>query len=223
MELLARLSNYRIYLSEREYSRKLSASSIGVEDGVSSEDSSTSVAGSTGNGLPDSRRSSLNALGGANGAHTGIIKIGNMTTGPAFSGGHLGTAESPMGFGLTSGLIGPTLVPVLNIIPPGQNNNSSGHVNDQSHIGPGGIAGFRKREGSVVSFSTKAGSTGSNKHRPGSFLSNAKNLFTHANSSDQQSGGSASEIVPPAEGFIASDDSHDLQLHMALSAGDISM
>ncbi|KAF9341516.1 hypothetical protein BGZ91_007173, partial [Linnemannia elongata] len=222
MELLARLSNYRIYLSEREYSRKLSASSIGVEDGVSSEDSSTSVAGSTGNGLPDSRRSSLNALGGANGAHTGIIKIGNMTTGPAFSGGHLGTAESPMGFGLTSGLIGPTLVPVLNIIPPAQNNNSPGHVNDQSHIGPGGIAGFRKREGSVVSFSTKAGSTGSNKHRPGSFLSNAKNLFTHANSSDQQSSGSASEIVPPAEGFIASDDSHDLQLHMALSAGDIN-
>ncbi|KAK5807770.1 hypothetical protein F5H01DRAFT_370680 [Linnemannia elongata] len=189
MELLARLSNYRIYLSEREYSRKLSASSIGVEDGVSSEDSSTSVAGSTGNGLPDSRRSSLNALGGANGAHTGTIKIGNMTIGPAFSGGHLGTAESPMGFGLTR---------------------------------PGGIAGFRKREGSVVSFSTKAGSMGSNKHRPGSFLSNAKNLFTHANSSDQQSGGSASEIVPPAEGFIASDDSHDLQLHMALSAGDIT-
>lgn len=201
----------------------LSASSIGVEDGVSSEDSSISVAGSAGNGLSDSRRPSLNALGGANGALSSIVKIGNMTTGPAFGGGHLGIPESPMNFGLTGGMIGPTLVPVFNIVPPSQNNNSSGHVNDQSHIGPGGIAGFREREGSVVSSSTKAGSTGSNKNRAGSFLSNAKNLFTHANSSDQQGGGLASEVVPLAEGFIASDDSHDLQLHMALSAGDISM
>ncbi|KAF9539015.1 hypothetical protein EC957_005957 [Mortierella hygrophila] len=221
LELLARLSNYRIYLSEREYSRKLSASSLGVEDGVSSEDSSTSVAGSAGNRLSDSRRSSLNALGGANGAHPSTIKIGNMTTGSAFGGGHLGTSEFPMGFGVTSGITAPSLVPVLNIVPPGQNNNSSGYVSDQSHIGPGGIAGFKKREGSVVS-STKGSSTGSNKNRNGSFLSNAKNLFTHANSSDQQSSGLPSEVMPITEGFAAPDDSHDLQLHMALSAGDIT-
>ncbi|KAF9142534.1 hypothetical protein BG015_000768 [Linnemannia schmuckeri] len=222
LELLARLSNYRIYLSEREYSRKFSASSLGVEDGVSSEDSSTSVAGSAGNGLPESRRSSLNALGGANGSHLGTIRLGNMTTGPAYSGGHLNTPDSPMGFGLTSGLMGPALVPVLNIVPPGQNYNSSGHVNEPSHTGPGGVAGFRKREGSVISFSTKAGSTASNKYRPGSFLFNAKNLFTHANASDQQSSGSTSEVVLPSEAFTALDDSHDLQLHMALSAGDVT-
>jgi hypothetical protein len=42
--------------------------------------------------------------------------------------------------------------------------------------------------------------------------------------SDRQSGGSATDSTPiPEEGFASCDDSHDLQLHMALSAGDISM
>ncbi|KAG0287279.1 hypothetical protein BGZ96_008800 [Linnemannia gamsii] len=222
LELLARLSNYRIYLSEREYTRKLSASSLGVEDGISSEDSSTSVAGSTGNGQPDSRRSSLNALGSGNSAHPSIVKINNITTGPTYNGGHLGIPDSPLSFGIAFGMTGPTMIPLLNIIPPGPSSHSSGHVNDLTHAGPGGLAGFRKREGSVVSFSTKAGSTASHKNRPGSFLSNAKNLFTHANGSDQQSGGSATEVLSPMEGFTSPDGSHDLQLHMALSAGDIT-
>ncbi|KAF9084995.1 hypothetical protein BGX23_010057 [Mortierella sp. AD031] len=231
LELLARLSNYRIYLSEREYSRKLSASSLGVDDSTSTDDgktndSSTSVAGSQ----PDSRRSSVNTL--ANGVN---IRINNMTTGQDYSGAHLGTPEPPMSFGLTSGMMIPTLVPVLNIVPPGQERpnlerhiqerqSSVGHVSEPSihpsHTGPGGVVGFRKREGSVVSFSTKAGSTGSNKNRPSSFLLNARNLFTHTNVSDRQSSGPTSEAAPD-EGFI-SDGSHDLQLHMALSAGDIA-
>ncbi|KAF9130030.1 hypothetical protein BGW39_003554 [Mortierella sp. 14UC] len=237
LELLARLSNYRIYLSEREYSRKLSASS-GAEDGSSDDengartnDSTTSVAGSVGNGLSDSRRPSLNVLGGANGAHSSNFKVSNMTTGPAYSGGHLGIPDSSMSFGLTGGLLGPALVPIVNIVPPNldrsNNNSGTGHVSDSSihpsHTGPGGVAGFRKREGSVVSLSTKAGSTGSNKNRGGSFLNNAKNLFTHTNMSDRQSGGSTTDSTPvPEEGFISSDDSHDLQLHMALSAGEIT-
>lgn len=146
-----------------------------------------------------------------------------MTTGPAYHGGHLGIPDSPLSFGLSIAMTGPAMVPVLNIIPPSQINHNSGNVNDLTHAGPGGLAGFRKREGSVVSLSTKAGSTASNKNRPVSFLSNAKNLFTHANGSDQQSGVSTTEAVSPMEGFTASDDSHDLQLHMALTAGDISM
>ncbi|KAK3831958.1 MAG: hypothetical protein J3R72DRAFT_373103, partial [Linnemannia gamsii] len=124
LELLARLSNYQIYLSEREYSRKLSASTLGGEDGSSDD---------------------------GNGART---------------------------------------------------NDSTA-------------------SGSIIS--TKAGSTGSNKNRGGSFLNNAKNLFTHANASDQQSNVSTTEGTPvPEEGFASSNDSHDLQLHMALSAGDIA-
>ncbi|KAG0261608.1 hypothetical protein BGZ95_004195 [Linnemannia exigua] len=237
LELLARLSNYQIYLSEREYSRKLSASTAGAEDGSSDDgngaktnDSTASVAGSVGNGLSDSRRTSLNALGGANGSNTTSIKISNMTTGPTYNGGHLG-ADSSIGFGLVAGLMGPTLVPAFNIVPPNldrsNNNSSTGHVSDPSfhpsHTGPGGVAGFRKREGSIVSLSTKAGSTGSNKYRGGSFLNNAKNLFSHTNMSDRQSNGSTTEGTPvPEEGFTSSNDSHDLQLHMALSAGDIA-
>ncbi|KAG0371690.1 hypothetical protein BGX24_001329 [Mortierella sp. AD032] len=236
LELLARLSNYQIYLSEREYSRKLSASTIGGEDGSSDDgngartnDSTASVAGSVGNGLSDSRRPSLNALGGTSGSNAANAKIGNMTTGPAYNPGHLGIPDSPINFGLASGLMGPSLVPLFNIVPPNldrsNNNSSTGHISDSSvhpsHVGPGGVAGFRKREGSIVS--TKAGSTGSNKNRGGSFLNNAKNLFTHANASDQQSNVSTTEGTPvPEEGFASSNDSHDLQLHMALSAGDIA-
>ncbi|KAF9907732.1 hypothetical protein EC991_010679 [Linnemannia zychae] len=237
LELLARLSNYRIYLSEREYSRKLSASSIGVEDGsddgngARTNDSTASVNGSAGNGLSDSRRPSLNALRGTDGANSSNTKISNVASGQAYSGGHLGTPESPMSFGLTSGLMVPALVPVFNIVPPNLDNNNSssstGHVSDPSihpsHTGPGGVAGFRKREGSVVSLSTKAGSTSSNKNRAGSFLNNAKNLFTLTNSSERHGGGSATDGIPAGEErFTASDDSHDLQLHMALSAGDIT-
>jgi len=154
-----------------------------------------------------------------------MTKISGVTTAMAYTGGHLdaaGVPDSPMSTGIGAGMMGPSLVPLLNVVPPGQDHGNTQHNNDppkhiMSHSGPGGVAGFRKREESVGS--TKAGSTTSKK-RAGLFLSSAKNLFTHANGSERQSvSGSSGERV--SEYVLPSDDSHDLQLHMALSAGDV--
>ncbi|KAF8983184.1 hypothetical protein BGZ52_001216, partial [Haplosporangium bisporale] len=80
-------------------------------------------------------------------------------------------------------------------------------------LGPGGVAGFRKREGSVNSTHSRPSSTSSTKtNRAGAFFANAKQLFNHTPQSDRQG-------MAPDE---SSDDAQDLQLHMALSAGDIS-
>lgn len=79
-------------------------------------------------------------------------------------------------------------------------------------LGPGGVAGFRKREGSVNSTHSRPSSTSSSKtNRAGAFFANAKQLFNHTPPSDRQG-------MAPDE---SSDDAQDLQLHMALSAGDI--
>ncbi|KAF9929145.1 hypothetical protein FBU30_001822 [Linnemannia zychae] len=227
MELLARLSNYRIYLSEREYSRKLSASSLGVEDSELSEDengtnpdSSISVAGSNANKLVDPRRLSHLRNSGS-GLSQSNIKIGNIATGPDIKCGHLGSTES-LGSKMGSMALVPTL-PVLNIVPPGQDrNNNSIHAGESPlhPLGPGGVAKFRKREDSIVSTSTRDGSNAS--HRNRSFFSAAKNLFTHSNLSDRQSSPSNTDAAITEDAFRNYDDSHDLQLHMALSAGDIT-
>ncbi|KAG0042364.1 hypothetical protein BGZ83_000554 [Gryganskiella cystojenkinii] len=112
--------------------------------------------------------------------------------------------------------------------------NSAGFTATQ---GPGGVAGFRKRAESVNSLSTKRPGSTSSRNRATTFLTNAKTLFTHGNGNEKSLVGSgfsgvSTGVNGSSEGMegsedaatavaAATDESHDLQLHMALSAGDI--
>ncbi|KAF9951939.1 hypothetical protein BGZ72_006642 [Mortierella alpina] len=253
LELLARLSNYRIYLSEYEFSRKLSGASSGSDDSKRDDgNNSTHAAASAPNGVHTKNSGSglfYNGLGmtsinsepegpnaGVNANHlrsrsrrssdntdTNHHSGGSKPSAPTRAATHLGNPtppDSPSGARFTAGT-GPGLggVPIFNIQPPSapaSSNNSAPSLHS-TQTNPGGVAGFLRREGSINSLSTKPASTTS-KTRAGTFLTNAKNLFTHANNNDRHRGGAT--VMP--DDSSATDDSHDLQLHMALSAGVIS-
>ncbi|KAG0057101.1 hypothetical protein BGZ83_001535 [Gryganskiella cystojenkinii] len=108
------------------------------------------------------------------------------------------------------------------------NSNQSGNSNSQWNAynsgtfasgnnldiaASGGVGGslHRKREESILS--SRPGSATSKQNKVGSFFANAKNLFTNTTFSSDRN------TVPSED---VSDDSHELQLHMALSAGSIS-
>ncbi|GJJ77485.1 hypothetical protein EMPS_09844 [Entomortierella parvispora] len=306
LELLSRLSNYRIYLSEREFSRKLSAQGFSADDlsmatssGATNEDggqvggpceftftvngehttsevnntlhpqatSSTGIGslnvgfGSSGFGfstLSQSRRSSdaNNSTRRSSLLHNSVTPStaqsmdqhsGSTRVGSAVGGYHrfsLTVPDSPASTRISIKTT-PGSVPVMNLpeyaIGSTISVASSNFSNPASasngtvpvSLGPGGVAGFRKRTESVNSLSTNRPASTSSRNRATTILSSAKTLFTHGNPSDIRplagSGFSGAAIgangvaegSEGAEDSAASEESHDLQLHMALSAGDI--
>ncbi|KAG0034484.1 hypothetical protein BGZ81_004516 [Podila clonocystis] len=292
LELLARLSNYRIYLNEREFARKLSGSttledlSIGnntmdegmqIAPGLQSRGAGgTGGAGPSGIGSISSPQFSMTVSGEAddvfwsdvctdpnamsasycawptpltpihsdsatsktntnsNSSRT-ITNVASNTT-FAHQASISSVASEPIFFSQSELAIfdkppnqDPTSqtpsrrASIPNTTPEIPNSkfgtrspriSISGQGDSGIGLGPGGVAGFRKREGSVNSTHThsRPSSTSSNKTNRGvSFFANAKQLFNHTPQSDRQG-------MAPDE---SSDDAQDLQLHMALSAGDI--
>ncbi|KAK3814886.1 MAG: hypothetical protein J3Q66DRAFT_432623, partial [Benniella sp.] len=94
----------------------------------------------------------------------------------------------------------------------GNSNEDESNINSNNSTG-----GFRKREGSASSGSLRPGSITSRTR--GGFFAAAKSLFSHTNGGERQDESNTGYSLPGAIG--GSEDSHDLQLHMALSAGDI--
>ncbi|KAF9180118.1 hypothetical protein BGZ51_006432 [Haplosporangium sp. Z 767] len=252
LELLAKLSNYRIYLSEYEFSRKLSIAASGTSEDAYTEDSHGNTigngtgmfsansierknngGGASGNGLDHLFMTHANSSGSTTegrsvrneATSSRRTSLGNNynSSGVSGGGGHVSGINPPVMTRVMAGT-GPGLggVPLVSVTPssiPSSVNNSlpSLHSASNTIAGPSGVAAFRKREESFIS--SRPAST-SSRLRAGAFLTNAKNLFTHATSSDRQGGGAGGEVM--TENWYPAEDSHDLQLHMALSAGEIS-
>lgn len=287
LELLAQLSNYRIYLSEREFARKLSGAtalddvSIGnntmaegmlIAPGLQSRGArGTGGAGQSGIGPITSPQFSMRVNGEADVFWNDVCTDPNAMSAsycawpsPPLNNSHSTTsnastitdssktiANNTTNTALTHKASISSLASDLTFLhsdlaifdkPPNQDPASqapsrrasianttpelpssklgnrsprvsiSGQGDSGVGLGPGGVAGFRKREGSVNSTHSRPSSTSSSKtNRAGTFLANAKQLFNHAPQSDRQD-------MAPDE---SSDDAHNLQLHMALSAGEI--
>ncbi|KAF9337972.1 hypothetical protein BG006_001073 [Podila minutissima] len=219
LELLARLSNYRIYLSEREYSRKLSGGSgddsnspgddgnngnvMNMNNSQSGNSSSSWNANASGFGPVSSSTSSIgassflsvpqgrpNANGGSsNSSIPRRSSVPNNTVSPMTTTAKFSSSTNLDALAVT-GLYG-----------NGNGNNGSDGNNNT----------YRKREESIMS--SRPGSTTSKHNRATNFFANAKQLFTNSNVSDRQN------TVPTEE---MSEDSLELQLHMAMTAGPIS-
>ncbi|KAF9346006.1 hypothetical protein BGX26_002527 [Mortierella sp. AD094] len=208
-ELLARLSNYRIYLSEREFSRKLSGSSI-------NESTLSSTTPGIGTGPNDDGYfSASNASQGGNGNNqwnnfsagtmssgTGSIAYSYLSVPASRSNTSISMTSSHQSSGASSS------GPRRSSVP----NNSGSPLSSKFPSGNNlDIAGGnRGRDESFPSYS-RPGSTTSKKSRAGAFLASAKNFFTNSNFSDRQ-------------GVLTDDmteNSHELQLHLAMSAGPI--
>ncbi|KAG0036899.1 hypothetical protein BGZ82_003492 [Podila clonocystis] len=288
LELLARLSNYRIYLSEREFARKLSGSttledlSIGnntmdegmqIAPGLQSRGAGgTGGAGPSGIGSISSPQFSMTVNGEANDVFWNDVctdpnamsasycawptpltpihsdgatsktntnttssrtitnvasnttfahqaSISSVASEPIFLHSDLAIFDKPPNQETPARRASiPNTTPELPNSKFGTRSpriSISGQGDSGIGLGPGGVAGFRKREGSVNSthsHSRPSSTSSSKNNRGGSFFANAKQLFNHTPQSDRQG-------MAPDE---SSDDAQDLQLHMALSAGDIS-
>ncbi|KAG0026751.1 hypothetical protein BGZ81_006111 [Podila clonocystis] len=223
LELLARLSNYRIYLSEREYSRKLS----GGSGPTSGEDSnSPGDDGNNGNVMNMNNSQSGNSSSSWNANASGFGPVSSSTS----SIGASSFLSVPQGRPNSNGGSSNTSNPRRSSVP---NNSvspmttatkfSSGtnldamamtglYTNGSSNSGSNGNNNtYRKREESIMS--SRPGSTTSKHNRATNFFANAKQLFTNSNVNDRQN------TVPTEE---LSEDSLELQLHMAMTAGPIS-
>ncbi|KAG0340079.1 hypothetical protein BG004_006556 [Podila humilis] len=259
LELLARLSNYRIYLDEREFQRRLSEGAVQcdeisaasaynntMEEGVqitpglqarraASEgavpagmDSSKAQFSLFVNGKVATENHSsvaskpltLSAVGGENNnANNSALFTDHLCPGN-YETGKSQPQSDILDFSTTEKTDTPSRRASIATGSPDINANTKlGHssrisVGDQGHVeGPGGLAGFRKRDGSISSVHSRPSSTSSAKtNRAGMLLTSAKQLFHHAPPTDRRG-------IGPEE---ISDNAHDLQLHMALSAGDIS-
>ncbi|KAG0245137.1 hypothetical protein BGX31_007848 [Mortierella sp. GBA43] len=275
LELLVRLSHYRIYLSEREYARKLSGSSNLSDDGSSNEDGTSSYLSSGNDGVHpgingtqghEPPRNGLNLLGNVHGSvnsHRGIAasrrlahSMTDLRSGPGSiehifkrssssdSGGDIrqvdqhsahrqstyphthsgnhntrpleshsrflsGTGPGPGGMPLL-------LVPPL-VVQPAETDAAS-RPNSVPPVVRGGATGSRKRQGSGSSASLGPGPI-SSKTR-GGFFATAKHLFSHSSGGEKYDRSQTG--YPMSEPMETSDDSYDLQLHMAMSAGDVS-
>ncbi|KAI1321822.1 hypothetical protein EDD11_000098 [Mortierella claussenii] len=219
LELLARLSNYRIYLSEKEFSRKLTGSSS-PDDHQHNSGSGTSVnedgshgpynlnQGGNGNCQWNSNynyNATISSATGSIGASSFLSVPGNRSSSNLSIGGNNGNGyNSGNGSSNSSRRSSVPNNPVSPVLPVNRFSSS----NNLDIAG-----GFRTREESIMPYS-RPESTTSKQNRAGAFLANAKNFFTHSNFSDRLGGGVSSEDV--------SEDSHELQLHLAMSAGSIS-
>ncbi|KAG0343055.1 hypothetical protein BG000_009374 [Podila horticola] len=224
LELLARLSNYRIYLSEREYSRKLSGGS-----GPSSGDDPHSPGddGNNGNVMNMNNSQSGNSSSSWNANASGFGPVSSSTS----SIGASSFLSVPQGRPNSNGGSSNSSIPRRSSVP---NNSVSpmtttakfssgtnldalaitglyGNGNGNNNGSNGNNSTYRKREESIMS--SRPGSTTSKHNRATNFFANAKQLFTNSNVNDRLN------TVPAEE---MSEDSLELQLHMAMTAGPIS-
>ncbi|KAF9571254.1 hypothetical protein EC968_000797 [Mortierella alpina] len=183
LELLSRLSSYRINLSEEEYSQQQPSPIL---------DDARAGGGGAGHNDEGNGTSfySLNNHSGSGNHWNGTV---SSATGSISSNSHL-------------------LVPITRINSYGNNGNGGNQVNNLDLIGAGGSVGSRKWDDPAPLYS-RPGSTTSRQNRAGAFFANAKNLFTPSGTKSDRQGMAAEDI---------SEDSHELQLHLALSAGPIS-
>ncbi|KAF9183292.1 hypothetical protein BGZ50_004303 [Haplosporangium sp. Z 11] len=221
IELLTRLTDYRIYLSEEEFLRKLSE--------LPSDDSLSWGQGSGIGQSEDGNNGNIYAVNGnQNGNGNSQWNNKNSNTNYAYNAGTISSATGSISS--NSYLSVPTLLPISN----GNGNNGNGRngngprrssvptntvsptsslkFSSGNNLDQAGISGsLWKKEDTMTSYS-RPGSTTS-KSRTGTFLANARSLFTHSNSSNDRQGMSAEEMT---------EDSRDLQMHLAMSAGPIS-
>lgn len=209
LELLARLSNYRIYLSEKEFSRKLSGPNVDENGQITGSGFGGNDDGSNSNFSPSNGNQSGNSNSQWNNTYTNAAVIsGNGSIGassflsvpinrPNSNGNNSSNSNNGMNIRRSS-------VPT--------NNNSSGMPNKFSSSNNLDITGgHRKRDESLMTPS-RPGSTTSKHSRAASFFSNAKNLFTHSSSQNDRQNITPEDLL---------EDSFELQLHMAMSAGPI--
>lgn len=219
LELLARLSNYRIYLSEREYSRKLSGGSgptSGDDSNNPGDDGNNGNIMNMNNSQSGNSSSSWNANAsgfGAVSSSTSSIGASSFLSVPQGRPNSNGSSNSiPRRSSVPNNSISPMITPTkfssstnLDALAItglyGNGSNSSSNNNNST---------YRKREDSIMS--SRPGSTTSKHNRATNFFANAKQLFTNSNVNDRQN-------IPAEE---MSEDSLELQLHMAMTAGPIS-
>ncbi|KAG0238099.1 hypothetical protein BGW41_008245 [Actinomortierella wolfii] len=221
LELLSRLSNYRMYLSEREYSRKLSVTEISV-DGSNGKSSDT-LSLSNGGGISSILYPPVSGVsGGGNSDYNSLNVSGPYGTGNAIQdntnekaggGGHLGVdgAHPEDGVGESGYLRVPTKSSTSSRrASVGQNSTGAPGTPKLSPI----MTNLqKKREESLSSHGSRPASTTSHHNRATALFNQAKNkLLGTGNYSDRHN-------VVVAD---TPEDSHELQLHMAMMAGDIN-
>ncbi|KAF9120405.1 hypothetical protein BGW39_011399, partial [Mortierella sp. 14UC] len=208
LELLARLSNYRIYLSEKEFSRKLSGPTVDENGQISSGSGfGGNDDGSNGNIFPSNGNQSGNSNSQWDITYTNAAVIsGNGSIGASsFLSVPINRPSSNSNNNNNGITTRRSSVPT--------NNSSSGMPSKFSSSNNLDISGsHRKREDSLMTPS-RPGSTTSKHNRAGSFFANAKNLFTHSSSQNDRQNITPEDLL---------EDSFELQLHMAMSAGPIS-
>ncbi|KAG9064518.1 hypothetical protein KI688_003708 [Linnemannia hyalina] len=207
LELLARLSNYRIYLSEKEFSRKFSGPNVDDGSGYGGNDD-----GSNCNLFPSNGNQSGNSNNQWNNTYTNATVISGNGSISASSFLSVPISRPNSNGNNNNSSNGNNGITTRRSSVP-TNNNSSGMPNKFSSSNNLDIAGGHRKWDDSLMTPSRPGSTTSKSNRAASFFSNAKNLFTHSSSqSDRQN------ITP--EDLL--EDSFELQLHMAMSAGPIS-
>lgn len=212
LELLARLSNYRIYLSEKEFSRKLSGPTVDDNGQTTGSGFGGNDDGSNGNLFPSNGNQSGNSNTQWNNSYTNAAVInGNGSIGAnGFLGVPINRPNSNGNNNHNHNISNNGMTTRRSSVPT--NNNASGMPNKFSSSNNLDITGgYRKREDSLMTPS-RPGSTTSKHSRAVSFFSNAKNLFTHSSSQNDRQNITPDDLL---------EDSFELQLHMAMSAGSI--
>ncbi|KAF9992585.1 hypothetical protein BGZ79_002886, partial [Entomortierella chlamydospora] len=208
-ELLARLSNYRIYLSEREFSRKLSGASISestlslITPGIStgpSDDSYFSASNASQGGNGNNQWNNLSAGTTSNG--TGSTTYSYLCVPASRSNTSISLTSSHSSNGTSNSGPRRSSVPNTSASPYSSKFPSSNNLDI--------AGGSRGWDESFHPYSRPA-STASKRSRAGAFLASAKNFFTNSNFSDRH--GVLTDDM--------SENSHELQLHLAMSAGSI--
>ncbi|KAI1318887.1 hypothetical protein EDD11_005521 [Mortierella claussenii] len=271
LELLAQLSHYRIYLSEREFSRKLSEATTlscdsanndwginypneedrgdsGIQNNEPSstdldllhsigQNSGPSRQGITtgGHSAPHPLMNVSNASDTSNdnyissapsGALPGMLSKQSFGSDGPGAGRESKTSQQRKITSTRNGDVKPPPPPPPPPPPlrfyggtgPGPVIIPSFHINTQTSTSDGQSSELRRREDPLNPNSSKPGSVTS-KAKAG-LLFTARALLNHANLCDKQGSNAAGEALAEAE--LAPEDSYELQLHMALSAGDIS-
>ncbi|KAG0270681.1 hypothetical protein DFQ27_000031 [Actinomortierella ambigua] len=254
LELLSRLSNYRMYLSEREYSRKLSVTdnnnNISAPEGSSGTKNSGETIGAVNGGGFSSGTyppggpliaaataaiaagtaagiaagaggsSSDQAAAHVNGSSHGPSNIIQDNSNGSASGGLLGAAAEGGGGGGSAHLDDGSGESGYLQVPAKSSSSSRRPSVGQSSVAPGTPklsptlnSLQRKREDSLSSHGSRPASTTSHHNRATALFNHAKNkLLGTGNYSDRHN-------VVVAE---TPEDSHELQLHMAMMAGEIN-
>ncbi|KAF9584674.1 hypothetical protein BGW38_005614, partial [Lunasporangiospora selenospora] len=213
LELLARLSNFSINLSQEAYPCRVSTPSPTPDDPQQinrqdSDDNSTLAGSQIGTGYSKSQwNGSSGSYGSYNNNNNGTVSSATshyFLSVPNRSTTNIGSSPSSNPNGANfNGPRRSSLPNTGSTSPVLPSRFASGNNLDVA-------GGFKKRDEANFS-SSRPGSTTSRQTRAGAFLASARQFFSHSNTNDRQ-GLLSGEM---------SEDSHELQLHLALSAGAI--